>query len=80
MYNHILVAVDGSDTSNLALREAITLAKNLHSALRLVYVVDLTLAYSAVEAPYVADYQKAVDGGRRKGDRRLLGNRACGRN
>jgi nucleotide-binding universal stress UspA family protein len=36
------------------------LAKDQHSALRLVHVVDLTLAYSAVEAPYVADYEKAV--------------------
>ena len=60
MYSHILVAVDGSDTSNLALDEAIMLAKDHHSALRLVHVVDLTLAYSTVEAPYVADYEKAV--------------------
>jgi nucleotide-binding universal stress UspA family protein len=60
MYNHILVAVDGSDTSNLALREAIKLAKDQHSALRLIHVVDLTLAYTAVDAPYVADYEKTV--------------------
>lgn len=60
MYKHILVAVDGSDTSNLALREAMKLAKDQHSALRLVHVVDLTPAYTAVEAPYVADYEKAV--------------------
>jgi nucleotide-binding universal stress UspA family protein len=60
MYNRILVAVDGSDTSNLALQEAIKLAKDQHSALRLVHVIDLTLAYSAVEAPYVADYEKAM--------------------
>ena len=60
MYNRILVAVDGSDTANLALREAIKLAKDQHSVLRLVHVVDLTLAYSTVEAPYVADYEKVV--------------------
>ena len=60
MYSHILVAVDGSDTSNLALDEAIMLAKHHRSALRLVHVVDLTLVYSTVEAPYVADYEKAV--------------------
>jgi nucleotide-binding universal stress UspA family protein len=53
VYSHILVAVDGSDTSNVALREAIKLAKVKHSAVRLVHVIDLTLAYSAVEAPYV---------------------------
>ena len=60
MYSHILVAVDGSDTSNVALREAIKPAKVKHSAVRLVHVIDLTLAYSAVEAPYFADYEKAV--------------------
>lgn len=66
MYKHILVAVDGSDISNMALREAIKLAKDQHSTLRLVHVVDLTLAYSAVEAPYVGDYQTAVRAAGRK--------------
>jgi nucleotide-binding universal stress UspA family protein len=54
-----MVAVDGSDTSNLALEEAINLAKDQHSSLRLIHVVDLTLAYTAVEAPYVVEYQNA---------------------
>jgi nucleotide-binding universal stress UspA family protein len=40
--------------------EAIRLAKNQHSTLRLLHVVDLTLAYSIVEAPYIAEYQKAL--------------------
>jgi nucleotide-binding universal stress UspA family protein len=40
MYKHILVAVDGSHTSELALREAINLAKTLKSQLRLVHAVD----------------------------------------
>ncbi len=61
MYKRILAAVDGSDTSNLALQEAIKLAKEHHSALRLFHVVDLTMAYSAVEAPYVLDYRKAME-------------------
>lgn len=60
MYNRILVAVDESDTSNLALKEAINLAKDQHSTLRLVHVVDLTPAYTDVEAPYAAEYQKAL--------------------
>lgn len=60
MYKHLLVAVDGSETANLALREAIKLAKDQHAALRLVHVVDLTMAYSMVEAPYVAELEKAV--------------------
>ena len=40
MYKHILVAVDGSDTSNLALQEAIKLAKEQQASLRLVHVFD----------------------------------------
>jgi nucleotide-binding universal stress UspA family protein len=60
MYNHILVAVDGSETSNLALKEAIKLAKDQHATLRLVHVVDVTLIYIDLGAPYVLDYQKAL--------------------
>ena len=50
MYKHILVPVDGSDTSNVALDEAIKLAKELNSELRLVYVVDVVAAYAMTEA------------------------------
>ena len=60
MYKRILVAVDGSDTSNLALQEAIKLAKDQHSILRICHVVDLTLAYSDIAAPYVVEYEKAL--------------------
>jgi Universal stress protein family len=35
MYKRILVAIDGSDTSDLALREAIGLAKDQNAMLRL---------------------------------------------
>jgi nucleotide-binding universal stress UspA family protein len=61
MYQRILAAVDGSDTSNAALQEAIKLANDQHAVLRLVHVVDLTMAYSTVEAPYVFEYQKAME-------------------
>jgi nucleotide-binding universal stress UspA family protein len=59
MYDHVLVAVDGSNTSNSALKEAISLAKDQRSTLHLVHVVDLTMAYSAVEWPYV-EYKDAL--------------------
>ena len=49
MYKHILVAVDGSDTSNLALQEAVKLAKEHHAMLRLVHVVDESPAYMAFD-------------------------------
>jgi nucleotide-binding universal stress UspA family protein len=42
MYKRILVAIDGSATSDLALREAIGLAKEQNAMLRLVHVVDMT--------------------------------------
>jgi nucleotide-binding universal stress UspA family protein len=60
MYNHILVAVDGSETAQRALREAITLAKEQDAELRIVNVVDLTLAYSDEAVPYIFEYQKAL--------------------
>lgn len=40
MYKRILVAVDGSRTSDLALAEAITLARDVGGQLRLVHAVD----------------------------------------
>lgn len=43
MYKRILVAVDGSSTGNLALQEAIKLAREGQSRLKLVHVVDETL-------------------------------------
>ena len=64
MYKHILVAVDGSDTSDLALQEAMKLAKEQEAALRLVHVVDETPVYMTMvtmDAQFsVADYQKAM--------------------
>jgi nucleotide-binding universal stress UspA family protein len=61
MYQKILVAVDGSDTSNLALKEAMKLAKEQQAALRLIHVVDETTVYMMVETPYpIADYLKAA--------------------
>jgi len=60
MYNRILVPIDGSDTSNSALKEAITLAKDQHSTLRLFHVVDLTMTYSSVQAPHMTEHQDAL--------------------
>jgi nucleotide-binding universal stress UspA family protein len=60
MYKKILVPIDGSDTSNLALTHAIALAKDQHSTLRVFHVVDLTPAYSSVNAPHVVERQSAL--------------------
>ena len=42
MYHRILAAVDGSYTSNLALQEALKLAKEAKAKLHLVHVIDVT--------------------------------------
>jgi nucleotide-binding universal stress UspA family protein len=85
MYKHILVAIDGSDTSDLALREAIRLAKDQNAMLRLVHVLDVTPPYIIPEftepppplAPAIqfplADYQKTLQAGGEK----LLATRAA---
>jgi nucleotide-binding universal stress UspA family protein len=79
MYKRILVAVDGSETADAALQEAIKLAKDHDSQIRLVHIVDLTMAYSAAEALYVFEYRKA-DGRCGQGSpRRLLNMGAFGR-
>jgi nucleotide-binding universal stress UspA family protein len=61
MYKRILVAVDGSKTSNLALKEAIKLAKDQRANLRLIHVVDETPIYMMAEVPYSIDeFQKSI--------------------
>jgi nucleotide-binding universal stress UspA family protein len=42
MYKRILVAVDGSKTSDVALAEALKLGKEQHADLRLLHVADVT--------------------------------------
>ena len=61
MYKRILVAVDGSETADAALQEAIKLAKDHDSQIRLVHIVDLTMAYSTEEAPHIFEYRKAME-------------------
>jgi nucleotide-binding universal stress UspA family protein len=60
MYQRILVPIDGSDTSNSALREAIALAKTQGSTIRLLHIVDLTTAYSYVNSPHVVERQNTL--------------------
>ena len=61
MYKQILVPVDGSDTSNRALKEAINLAKEQQATLRLIHVVDETTVYMMADTPYpIADYLKMI--------------------
>ncbi len=50
----------------MALQEAIALAKDQHSTLRLFHVVDLTTAYSLVNAPHAVEHQNALEAEGRK--------------
>ncbi|MHB8253412.1 MAG: universal stress protein [Acidiferrobacter sp.] len=58
MYKNILVAIDGSHTSSLALEEAIKLAKEQSARLRLVHVID-ELPYATADNGWVDDAQLA---------------------
>jgi nucleotide-binding universal stress UspA family protein len=61
MYPKVLVAIDGSPTSDAALDEAITLAKAQGSMLRLVHVVDVGPAYLTAETSFQLDeYERAL--------------------
>lgn len=51
MYKRILVAADGSATSDKALAEAISLAKDQHAQLKIVYTVDDASIYTAADIP-----------------------------
>jgi nucleotide-binding universal stress UspA family protein len=61
MYQRILVAIDGSATSELALKEAALLAKGQDATLRLAHVIDDTFAYTDVLMPHEVVPQELID-------------------
>jgi nucleotide-binding universal stress UspA family protein len=61
MYNRILVAIDGSDTSLLALKEAIGLATVQGSVLRLVHIVEPIVELYGRRGVIVAEYQRTLE-------------------
>ena len=65
MFKRILVAVDGSDTAEQALLEAINLAKEHQAQLRIVHAVDIVNLNLATEFPNPAEITDAmIKGGR----------------
>jgi nucleotide-binding universal stress UspA family protein len=68
MYQKIMVAVDGSETSKQALNEAVRVAALSHGKLNAVYVIDLTALF-----PYAGDFDSNVmmDAFRRDGRQAL---------
>lgn len=59
MYGKILVPIDGSETANLGLNEAIKLAKNQGARIRLVHIVN-ELIMAGTEA-YSANFTQIID-------------------
>lgn len=51
MYKRIMVAVDGSETADRGLREAINLAKDQNAQLAIAHVIDLVIVYGAGQFP-----------------------------
>ena len=60
MYQHILVPVDGSQTSDLALREAIKLSGSVKAELRIVQIVEEVMPLLDVELLNVDALREAV--------------------
>ena len=60
MFKRILVAVDGSDTAEQALQEAIKLAKELQAQLRIMHVVDVVNINLGAEFPNPSEIADAM--------------------
>jgi nucleotide-binding universal stress UspA family protein len=60
MFKRILVAVDGSDTAEQALLEAINLAKEHQAQLRIVHAVDIVNLNLSTEFPQSSEISDAV--------------------
>lgn len=69
MYQHILIPVDGSPTSDSALQEALRLAKQQNAQLELVYVIEST--YLLSEEIYI-NYGELLDTMRSGGEKILV--------
>ena len=53
MYKRILVAIDGSESGDLALKEALSLAAVHRATLRLVYVIDMVPPYFSGDTNFI---------------------------
>jgi nucleotide-binding universal stress UspA family protein len=71
MYRNILVAVDGSPTSDRGLQHAATLAAEQGARLTVLYVLDLYAAVSEMQMSYASLYDQHVEVMRRYGQQVL---------
>lgn len=65
MYKQILCPVDGSDTSNCGMTEALNLAKAIQAKVRFLYIVDTF--YPMLDGMEVGNMTEIVDGLRQNG-------------
>lgn len=69
MYSRIMVAVDGSETSTYALKQAVELVKNFSAKLRIVHVVDMSWLPIG---PELAIDTKVLSAARRSAGERII--------
>ncbi len=51
MYQRIMVAIDGSETAERGLKEAVNLAKDQNAKLAIVHVIDIVVVFGAGQFP-----------------------------
>ena len=71
MYKNIVVAVDGSETSNLALEESINLARDQRAKLCVIHVIDTAIAQSTDTGLVWFDADKFLASVRKEGQELL---------
>jgi nucleotide-binding universal stress UspA family protein len=76
MYSRILVATDGSQTSEQAIEQAARLAKDQHAQLRIVHVLEQSRLAFAAAGPVALDLEGILDALRKSGQAALERGRA----
>ena len=76
MYSRILVATDGSATSELAIEQAARLAKDQGAQLRIVHVIEQSRLAFAAAGPVAVDLEGIVEALRQSGKAALERGRA----
>jgi nucleotide-binding universal stress UspA family protein len=76
MYSRILVATDGSPTSEQAIEQAARLAKDQQAQLRIVHVIEQSRLAFAAAGPVAVDLEGILDALRKSGQAALERGRA----
>src|ERR1700756_2759573 len=79
MYSRILVATDGSQTSELAIEQAARLANDQHAQLRIVHVIEQSRLVFAAAGPVAVDLEGILQALRKAGQAALERGRAIAR-